>query len=77
MLPVLFKIGQFEVHSYGLILILAFIAAYFFGRARAARYGLTKDQVGDAFFWTLVFGVLGARVGFIIQELHYYLEHTN
>ena len=77
MLPVLFKIGQFEVHSYGLILILAFIAAYFFGRARAPKYGLTKDQVGDAFFWTLVFGVLGARVGFILQELHYYLEHTN
>ena len=77
MLPVLFKIGQFEVHSYGLILILAFIAAYIFGRARAPRYGLTKDQVGDAFFWTLILGVLGARIGFILQELPYYLEHTN
>lgn len=77
MLPVLFKIGQFEVHSYGLVLILAFIAAYILGRARAARFGLTKEQVGDAFFWTLIFGVLGARIGFILQELPYYLEHTD
>jgi phosphatidylglycerol:prolipoprotein diacylglycerol transferase len=77
MYPVLFKIGSFEVPSYGVMLVVAFIAAYFFGRARAAKYGLTKDQIGDAFVWTLIFGVLGARLGFILQELPHYLEHTD
>jgi len=74
MLPVLFKIGEFEVHSFGLVLIVAFAAAYLMGRARAEKHGLTKDQVGDAFFWTLILGVLGARIGFIVQELPYYLS---
>lgn len=77
MYPVLFKIGDFEVHTFGLALIVAFIVAYLFGRARAARYGLTQEQVGDAFFWTLILGVLGARIGFILQMLPYYLEHTD
>lgn len=77
MLPVLFKIGDFEVHSFGLVLIVAFGAAYFMGRARAEKYGLTKDQVGDAFFWTLILGVLGARLGFILQELPYYLANPD
>lgn len=77
MLPVLFKVGTFEVHSFGVALIVAFGLAFLLGRARAHRYGLTKDQVGDAFFWTLILGVLGARVGFILQELPHYLSHPD
>lgn len=77
MLPVLFKIGEFEVHSFGLVLLVAFAAAYFLGRARAERHGLTMEQVGDAFFWTLILGVLGARIGFILQELPYYLSQPD
>lgn len=75
MFPILFKIGTFEVHTFGLILILAFGAAFLVGRARAPRYGLTAEQVADAFFWTLVAGVLGARLGFILQELPHYIAH--
>lgn len=77
MLPILFKIGDFEVHSFGVVLIIAFIAAYFYGRARAPKFGLTANQVGDAFFYTLIAGVLGARIGFIVQELPHYLEHPD
>lgn len=77
MYPILFKIGTFEVHTFGLILILAFGAAFLVGRARAPKYGLSAEQVADAFFWTLVAGVLGARVGFIVQELGYYTAHPD
>lgn len=77
MLPILFKIGDFEVHSFGIALLIAFGIAFLIGRARAARYGLTKDQVGDAFFWTLIIGVLGARIGFILQELPFYLANPD
>ena len=72
MYPVLFKIGSFEVHTFGLVLIVAFGAAYLFGRARAGKFGLTKEQVGDAFFWTLVLGVLGAlAAGRLLGRLLY------
>jgi phosphatidylglycerol---prolipoprotein diacylglyceryl transferase len=77
MYPVLFTIGSFEVHTFGFVLVVAFVAAFFYGRARAHRFGLTKDQVSDAFFWTLVAGVLGARIGFIVQELPHYLANPS
>ncbi len=77
MFPVLFKIGEFKVHTFGIVMIAAFAVAFLLGRARAARFGLTKEQVSDVFFWTLVAGVLGARLGFIVQELGYYLEHPD
>jgi phosphatidylglycerol---prolipoprotein diacylglyceryl transferase len=77
MFPVLFKIGSFEVHSFGLVMVIAFAFAFLLGRARAPRYGLTKEQVADAFIWTLVAGVLGARLGFILQELDHYLQNPD
>jgi phosphatidylglycerol:prolipoprotein diacylglycerol transferase len=77
MLPVLFKIGTFEVHSYGVLMVIAFIASIALAQFRAPRYKLTRNQVGDLCFWCLVAGVLGARIVFIAQEWDYYSKHTS
>ncbi len=77
MLPVLFKIGTFEVHSYGVMMVVAFIAAIAVAQVRATRYGLTRNQVGDLCFWCLLAGVIGARLVFIVQDWDYYAKHTS
>ncbi|HWD37731.1 MAG TPA: prolipoprotein diacylglyceryl transferase [Fimbriimonas sp.] len=77
MYPILFHIGKFPVHTFGVVMVFAFAAAIGLAQVRAPRYGLTKNQVGDLAFWTLICGVLGARIGFIIQELPYYLSHLS
>ncbi len=71
---VLFQIGDFKVYSFGLAVLAAFLAAFFVARKRAARYGLTSANVNDAAFWTLLVGVIGARIGFIVQDLKYFLK---
>ncbi len=68
MLPVLFKIGSFEVHSFGVILIIAFLAALYVARRRAPRYGIEPNSLSDLSFWILISGVLGARLLFLLQE---------
>src|SRR5277367_440857 len=75
--PILFKIGSFELHTYGAMMVVAFVAAIWLANLRAARYGIDKNQVGDMAFWTLVSGVLGARIVFILQDLPYFLSHRN
>lgn len=75
--PILFKIFGFEVHSYGVMMVLAFLAAMYVVQRRATKFGLEKQQVGDLCFWTLIAGVIGARVVFILQELPYYLAHRS
>src|SRR5579862_1948137 len=78
MLPVLFKIGTFEVRSYGVMMVVAFVAAIAIAQYRAKRYDFTKNQVGDLAFWCILAGVLGARVVFIAQEWgSYYSHHLN
>ncbi|HEY0868558.1 MAG TPA: prolipoprotein diacylglyceryl transferase [Fimbriimonas sp.] len=75
--PVLFRIGNFEVPSFGVMMVLAFLAGMWIATVRAQRYGITKQQIQDASFWALLAGILGARIVFIVQEIPYYLEHPD
>ncbi|HLK14601.1 MAG TPA: prolipoprotein diacylglyceryl transferase [Fimbriimonadaceae bacterium] len=75
MLPVLFKVFGFEVHSYGVMIVAAFLVAVWFVRRRAAAYGIDKQKLTDGLIVTLIVGILGARVAYILQELPYYEAH--
>ena len=74
MLPVLFELWGVKVHSYGVMLVISFLAGIWLSQKRAARYGLTKDDVLDAAFWTVVLGILGARILYIAQEWKSYSQ---
>src|SRR4051812_5473146 len=68
MYPVLFQIGSFKVHSYGVVLIIGFLVGLFIARKRAPRYGINPNKLSDVAFIALIAGVLGARILFLIQE---------
>ncbi|MDX2065272.1 MAG: prolipoprotein diacylglyceryl transferase [Fimbriimonadaceae bacterium] len=77
MYPTLLRIGQFELPSFGVILVIAFFVGIAITIRRAPRFGITGDQVLDASFYMLIAGVLGARLFFIAQDWGYYREHIN
>ena len=75
MFPVLFHIGSFVVHTYGVVLMLAFLVAL--GRTyavakRQADPGIPPDSILDVGIWMIVVGVLGARLLFVIIGWHDY-----
>jgi phosphatidylglycerol---prolipoprotein diacylglyceryl transferase len=59
------------------MLIIAFLAALWLARRRAARFRFEPAQISDASMIALFAGVIGARVLFILQELPYYLQHRD
>lgn len=75
MFPILFYVFGFPIRSYGVMLLIGFFFALLLARSRAERFGFDKTKLTDAAFWALVFGILGARIAFIAQELPYYLSH--
>ena len=75
--PILFKVGQVQVHSFSVMLIIAFLAGLWLARRRAPKFGFAPNKVSDAAMLALFAGVLGARVAFIVQELPYYLQHKD
>jgi phosphatidylglycerol:prolipoprotein diacylglycerol transferase len=65
MFPVLFRIGSFEVTSFGLMMFLSFLTgAWLLGR-QLERYGVPKDYAWDMLAWIAVGGILGAKLWYL------------
>ena len=70
--PVAIALGPFKVHWYGLMYVIGFIAAWWLGRRRASRVGLTGDDVGDLIFYAAIGVVVGwvERLADVLFTLH-------
>ncbi|HVL38043.1 MAG TPA: prolipoprotein diacylglyceryl transferase [Fimbriimonadaceae bacterium] len=77
MYPVLFTVFGFEIHSFGVMILIAFLAALWFARRRAPRYGLAPEDVNDVGFWALLAGIFGARIAFILTELPHFIANPH
>ena len=56
---------RLPLHSYGLMLALAFIAAIWLAQREAVRVGQDPQAVADLSFWILVSALVGSRIYFI------------
>lgn len=75
MRPILFHIGSFPIHSYGVMLVIAFLIGLQLVRVRAPRLGIDTNRITDALVGALFAGVLGARLTFFALEWPYYAAH--
>ncbi len=66
--PILFKIGPWVVYSYGVMVLVAFLAAYVVAQKKAARAGLPAEMVSDLLLVLFVTGLLGARIFYVAQH---------
>lgn len=69
MFPILFRIGDFEVTSFGLMMFLSFITAAWIVGKQLQRYGMKKDLAWDMLAWVAIGGILGAK--FYYLALHW------
>ncbi len=65
--PIAFYIGAFPIRWYGVMAALGFLAATFLLSANRKKADLTADQASTAVFISMVAGVLGARIFYVIQ----------
>lgn len=66
MYPILLQIGSFELRTYGVIVLLSFLAGLWLAKKEAARKGLDPALIGEFAFFGLIAGIVGARLYFII-----------
>ena len=66
--PVL-NLGPLPIHWYGVMYAVAFLAAYQFGvLPYAKRRGLPKAVAEKICVWTIIFGLLGGRLYYVVQQ---------
>jgi len=66
--PVAVRLGPLQVHWYGIMYLLAFSAAWWLARRRAAAPGSTWNAraVDDFIFYAMLGTIVGGRVGYVL-----------
>ncbi len=71
MYPEIFRIGNFPINTYGVLLALAFLAALLTAAKLAARDGLPRERVYDLGLWMLLAAIVGSKVLMLFTEPEY------
>lgn len=71
MYPELFRIGDFPVNTYGVLLALAFLSALLIAARLAARDLLPRERIYDLGLWMLLSALLGSKVLMLWTEPSY------
>ncbi|HZJ84147.1 MAG TPA: prolipoprotein diacylglyceryl transferase [Syntrophomonadaceae bacterium] len=66
MYPVLFKIGNLSIHSWGLMLAIAVLISIYGVSKLFEREGLNKDKVVDMILLMIIAGIIGSRIAYIL-----------
>ena len=75
MFPILFHIGGFTVHSYGLFIAAGFLLGIGLAVKEARRKGIPADKILDLSFYIILSAILGSRLLFALINYPHYLEH--
>ncbi len=76
MYPEIFRIGNFPINTYGVLLALAFLSAILIAARLAARDGLPRERVYDLGLWILLAAIVGSKVLMLFTEPEYREDPT-
>ena len=75
--PTIFTVFGFEVRWYSVLILIAVILAYFLITAESRRFQIKKEFLFNMMFWTIIWGIIGARLYYVIFNFSYYKEHLS
>ena len=70
--PVLLKLGNFEIRWYSICILLGIIIAFLYVNNEAKKYKAPKDFMFNLTFYTVIFGLIGARFYYVIFNWQLY-----
>jgi phosphatidylglycerol:prolipoprotein diacylglycerol transferase len=72
---VAFHIGPIAIHWYGILLVIAIIAAMLLARSEAKRRGENPDHIYTAMLIAVPLGFIGARIYHVVDQWSYYSQN--
>lgn len=73
--PVAFTIFNYDVKWYSVLILIGILISYLFINHESSKFGISKDFITNLLFWTIIFGILGARLYYCIFNWSYYSKH--
>lgn len=75
MYPIISTVGPFTLRSYGLMVSLSFLVAWWLARKEAKRKGYELREIDTFTLVVIAVGLLGTRLYYVLFKLSYYLEN--
>lgn len=75
--PIAFSIFGLEVRYYSLFILLGVVIAYFMIVREAKKFSISSDFIFNMFFWTIIFGIIGARLYYVVFNWEYFGSHIS
>ncbi|MBQ6538819.1 MAG: prolipoprotein diacylglyceryl transferase [Bacilli bacterium] len=68
-------LGIIKIYWYSILVFLGIVAACFLIYKESKKQKLNKEDLIDLIFYVLIFGIIGARVYYVLFNLSYYLSN--
>ncbi len=68
-------LGPLTIHLYGIVLAVAVLVAAWIAQRRWVAKGHRSDEMTDLLFWTVLAGVVGARLYHVITDYQLFTHH--
>lgn len=75
MYPVLFKIGSFEMHSWGVAFAISVLVGLWVAVKRAPRFGVKPDNIMDLAVVIIVSAIAGSRLWYVLYHIDEFRLH--
>jgi len=72
---VAFSIFNINIYWYSICIIIGVLVAYFLIVNESKKHNIDKKDISDLVFYTVIIGILGARIYYVIFNLDYYLSN--
>ena len=75
--PVAFTIYNVEVKWYSIFILAGILIAYILIRGETKKFNISSDFITNLLFWTIIMGIIGARLYYVIFNWSYYSNHLS
>jgi phosphatidylglycerol:prolipoprotein diacylglycerol transferase len=73
--PVLCQVGPLTIYTYGLFVALGLLVGLSLALKEAKRKGFDSQAILDLVFYTVLAGIIGARIFYVAQNFSFYKEN--
>ncbi len=71
---VAFTFLSFDIYWYSILILIGVIIAFIIGRLEFKRHHIDVSLFDDMFFYTVIIGLIGARIWYVLFNLDYYAK---
>jgi len=70
--PIMFTIFGIEIKWYSFLILIGIIIGLVLVIKEAKKFNISKDDIFDMCFYAIIFGIIGARIYYVLFNISYY-----